>query len=39
MDNPEQLATRRRITKQKDNTIYAEHHYTQNMYGSILPVK
>jgi len=29
MDNPEKLATRRRQTKQKHNTIYAGHHYTQ----------
>jgi hypothetical protein len=29
MDNPEQLATRRRKTKQKHNTIYVGHHYIQ----------
>jgi len=31
--------TRRRNSKQKHNTICVEHHYTQNMDGSILPVK
>ena len=31
MDNPEKLATetRRRQAKQKHNTIYVGHHYTQ----------
>ena len=29
MDNPEKLATRRRKTKQKHNTICVGHHYIQ----------
>ena len=29
MDNLEKLSTRRRKTKQKHNTIYVGHHYTQ----------
>jgi hypothetical protein len=34
MDNPEKLATkRRRKTKQKHNTIYVGHHYTQTTGG------
>jgi len=28
MGNPEKLATRRRKTRQKHNTIYVRHHYT-----------
>jgi len=28
MDKPEKLATRRRKTKQKHNTICVRHHYT-----------
>ena len=30
MDKPEKLATRRRKTKQKHNTICVRHHYTQD---------
>jgi len=30
MDNPEKLATRRRITKQKHNTRCIGHHYSSN---------
>ena len=30
MDNLEKLATRRRQTKQKHNTICVRHHYTQD---------
>jgi len=30
MDNPEKLATRRRKTKQKHNTICVGHHYSSN---------
>jgi hypothetical protein len=30
MDNPEKMATRRRQTKQKHNTICVGHHYAQN---------
>jgi len=43
MDNPEKMATRRRQTKQKHNTIFVEHHYTQtntdnvNKTGVVLP--
>ena len=29
MDNPEKMATRRRQTKQKHNTICVGHHYAQ----------
>jgi hypothetical protein len=29
MENPEKLATKRRKTKQKHNTICVGHHYTQ----------
>jgi len=36
MYNPEKLATRRRITKQKQNTIFVGHHYTQTNTNNVI---
>jgi len=38
MDNPEKLATRRRQTKQKRNTICVEHHYTQANTNNVIEI-
>jgi len=35
MDNPEKLATRRRKTKQKHNTIWVGHHYTKTNKNNV----
>jgi hypothetical protein len=35
MDNPENLAIRRRKTKQKHNTICVGHHYAQTNTNSV----
>jgi hypothetical protein len=35
MDNPEKLATRRRKTKQKHNTICVGHHYTHTNTNNV----
>jgi len=35
MENPENLATQRRKTKQKHNTICVGHHYTQANINNI----
>jgi hypothetical protein len=39
MDNLEKLATRRRQTKQKHNTICVEHQYTQTSRNNVNKIR
>jgi len=39
MDNPEKMATRRRKTKQKHNTICVGHNYTQTNTNNVNKTK